>query len=155
MLLGETETERELRRLVELIDRKGGTITPRDLQRANNRRYRTGDEAQADLMKLAEPALAPSKSTPPRKAAMPPSFSRSDPARRTTLDPTGPPPPASPLHDTRWDDSPKHWENEASVVQVVRRAKGTPKTGDHEGGPAQVECRATSNIRAGREVTIL
>jgi len=51
--LGETETDGERRTLVELIERKGGDVSARDLMRAS-RRFATAAEAEAALGDLAE-----------------------------------------------------------------------------------------------------
>lgn len=52
-MLGETDDERDWRRLVELIDRKGGTVTARELQQSS-RQYRTADDAEAALAGLVQ-----------------------------------------------------------------------------------------------------
>jgi hypothetical protein len=52
-ILGESEEERNRRRLVELIGRKGGTVTIRELQRTN-RLFKTPGEAEIALDTLAE-----------------------------------------------------------------------------------------------------
>ncbi|MCH8852369.1 MAG: DUF3987 domain-containing protein [Planctomycetes bacterium] len=51
-ILSETDEDREIRQLVELILAKGGRISVRDLQRA--RSYASSDEAESDLSKLVE-----------------------------------------------------------------------------------------------------
>jgi hypothetical protein len=55
-VLGEDDDERNRRRLVELIGRKGGAITVRELQQASRLFRRTGD-AEAALTALAEAGL--------------------------------------------------------------------------------------------------
>ncbi|MEX1090137.1 MAG: DUF3987 domain-containing protein [Phycisphaeraceae bacterium] len=50
-MLGESDEERDGRRLVELVERKGGTITPRELQRAS-RAYATAEAAELALADL-------------------------------------------------------------------------------------------------------
>jgi hypothetical protein len=57
-MLGETEEERGLRRLVEFIAARGGKITVKELQRSNSRKYRDADSAKADLDALAQAGLA-------------------------------------------------------------------------------------------------
>ena len=51
-MLSETDEQRDARRLVEFILSRGGRITTRDLQRSNNRKYRTADDAAAALSGL-------------------------------------------------------------------------------------------------------
>jgi hypothetical protein len=48
----ETETERNTRRLIEFIRGQGGSITVRDLQRSNSRKYPTSDHAEVALSQL-------------------------------------------------------------------------------------------------------
>jgi hypothetical protein len=48
-ILRETAEERECRRLVEWIEARGGSVSPRDLQRANPRRWPTSVHAEAAL----------------------------------------------------------------------------------------------------------
>jgi hypothetical protein len=52
-ILRETDDERECRRLVEWIEARGGSVYPRDLQRANPRRWPTAGHAEAALDGLA------------------------------------------------------------------------------------------------------
>lgn len=52
-VLGESDEDREERRLVEWIERKGGVVTTRDVQQGH-RQYRTADEAEAALDALAK-----------------------------------------------------------------------------------------------------
>ncbi len=49
-ILAETDEDREIRQLVELIRRKGGRLSLRDLQRC--RSYPSSDDAEAELAKL-------------------------------------------------------------------------------------------------------
>jgi hypothetical protein len=56
--LGESEGERELRRLTEFIEARGGRITARELQRSNSRKYRNVEEAEAALRALADSGAA-------------------------------------------------------------------------------------------------
>jgi hypothetical protein len=51
--LGESVEEQEYRQLIELIEVRGGTMSPRELQRSC-RRHRTADEARAALDALAK-----------------------------------------------------------------------------------------------------
>ncbi len=63
-LLAEGEGNRVARRLVELIERKGGVVTPRDLMRCC-RAYATSDEAEGALNELAEAGLGAWEMEPP------------------------------------------------------------------------------------------
>ena len=55
-MLGESEEGREERRLAELIHRKGGSITARELMRCC-RLYKTADDAESALEELARTGL--------------------------------------------------------------------------------------------------
>jgi hypothetical protein len=55
-MLSETDEQREVRHLHELVQRKGGTLTPRELMRSS-RRYNTADAAEAALGMLAQARL--------------------------------------------------------------------------------------------------
>jgi hypothetical protein len=50
---GETGEQRETRRLVEFIQTRGGSITAREMQRANNRKYLSAAAAELALNSLA------------------------------------------------------------------------------------------------------
>ena len=52
-VLAETEQDREQRELVDLVRRKGGTVTARELMRSS-RRYPVSDDAEAALDSLAK-----------------------------------------------------------------------------------------------------
>ena len=56
-VLGESDEARDQRRLVELINRKGGQITPRQMQRADARKYRTAADAEEALNVLSKAGL--------------------------------------------------------------------------------------------------
>jgi hypothetical protein len=56
--LAETEAERATRRLVEYIRSRGGSVTVRELQRCNSRRWPDAATAEADLAALAAAGLA-------------------------------------------------------------------------------------------------
>jgi hypothetical protein len=62
--LGESEEDREARRLVEYIGGRGGAITPRQLQRANARRYPTSTCAELALDSLVGLELADWQESP-------------------------------------------------------------------------------------------
>ncbi len=55
--LDESDEEREQRATVDLIRRRGSRVTPRDLMRANPRRYPTAAMAEEDLTALAKAGL--------------------------------------------------------------------------------------------------
>jgi hypothetical protein len=57
-MLAETDEQRQRRHLVEFILGRGGRITARELQRSNNRKYRTAEDAQGALCGLANAGLA-------------------------------------------------------------------------------------------------
>jgi len=52
-MLGESDEDRDQRRLVELIERKDGSVTPRDLMRSSSR-YPVAEDAEAALGKLVK-----------------------------------------------------------------------------------------------------
>src|SRR5262249_47323299 len=56
-MLAETEQERNERRLVEYIEGRGGSVTARDLQRANKKKYPTAEDADAALNGLVEAGI--------------------------------------------------------------------------------------------------
>jgi hypothetical protein len=56
--LSESEPERDGRRLVEFVQARGGQITIRDLQRSNNRKYQSAEDAQAALDALVQAGMA-------------------------------------------------------------------------------------------------
>jgi hypothetical protein len=56
-VLDESSEQQELRQLVELLQRKGGVATPRDLQRWRDRQYPTAAEAEEALGRLVKVGL--------------------------------------------------------------------------------------------------
>jgi hypothetical protein len=56
-VLAESEEQRAVRRLVEFIRARGGSITTRALQHSNSRKYLSSDEAEAALEALAQAGL--------------------------------------------------------------------------------------------------
>jgi len=56
-VLAEGEEAREQRELVELIERKGGSLTARELMRSKPGQYRVADDAEAALQGLAKAGL--------------------------------------------------------------------------------------------------
>jgi hypothetical protein len=65
---GEGEESRDLRRLVEYVQGRGGRVTARDLQRSNARRYPSPEDAEAALKNLVEQGLATVEDRPPSRA---------------------------------------------------------------------------------------
>lgn len=63
-LLGETDDDRDRRRLVEWIERKGGSVTAREVQQGN-RQYRTASDAEAALDELAKADIGAWHDAPP------------------------------------------------------------------------------------------
>ncbi len=63
----ESSEERDTRKLLDLIRRKGGRITTRELQRANKEKYPKADVAEAALNALANEGLGQWKDRPPAK----------------------------------------------------------------------------------------
>lgn len=57
-MLAETDEGRELRRLVEFVQRRDGRASVRDLQKSNARKYPRSEDAEADLQRLVEAGLA-------------------------------------------------------------------------------------------------
>ncbi|MBX9654744.1 DUF3987 domain-containing protein [bacterium] len=127
-ILSETAEERSLRTLRDLIARKGGMVTPRELQRANDRLYRTSEDAQAALIRLQEAGLGTIViDTPTTGGHATWKFTLFDARRPTclTLDQSSifleTPEPS----DTRSDDVTNSLENGASVGRVMRQAGGS------------------------------
>jgi hypothetical protein len=69
-MLAETDEERERRRLVESIERKGGRVMAREVQQGN-RRFRTAAEAEEALAELATAGLGCWEPTPPGRRGRP------------------------------------------------------------------------------------
>ncbi len=69
-MLGETEEETELRRLVETVERlaarNGGRVTAKILQQSNGRRYRSSADAEGALESLATAGLGRWEEAPPK-----------------------------------------------------------------------------------------
>jgi hypothetical protein len=64
-ILRETAEERDCRRLVEWIEARGGSVYPRDLQRANARRWPSSEHAEAALDALVSAGLGQWRKVPP------------------------------------------------------------------------------------------
>jgi hypothetical protein len=63
-MLAESDEQRARRKLVEFIKTRGGRITARELQRSNNRKYRSAEEADGALCGLANAGVAHWLETP-------------------------------------------------------------------------------------------
>jgi hypothetical protein len=64
LLLSESDDDRDQRRLIEWIERKGGSVTVREVQQGH-RQYRTAQEAEAALNELAKAGCGRWEPTPP------------------------------------------------------------------------------------------
>jgi hypothetical protein len=64
-ILRETDEQREVRRLVEWIEARGESVYPRDLQRANPRRWPTAEAAEVSLDGLVQAGLGEWLDSPP------------------------------------------------------------------------------------------
>jgi len=69
-LLSESDDDRDQRRLIEWIERKGGAVTARDVQQGN-RQYRTAQDAEAALEELAKAGCGEWEPTPPGRRGQP------------------------------------------------------------------------------------
>ena len=67
-LLGESDEQAELRRLLEWIDRRGGAVTVRELQQGR-REYGTADAAETALQPWRLAAMGPGRTCPRRPRA--------------------------------------------------------------------------------------
>jgi DNA polymerase I-like protein with 3'-5' exonuclease and polymerase domains len=108
-MLAETHEERETRTLVEWIARHGGRTTVKEVQRSNNRRWTSSEQAEAALNDLVEIGLGRWEDGP--RPAHGGKAMRWFVLSNTTHDDSddrpgdGPPPPPPP-HDDRSDDRP-------------------------------------------------
>ncbi|MBN2580960.1 MAG: DUF3987 domain-containing protein [Pirellulales bacterium] len=69
-LLGESDEDRNRRRLIEWIERKGGAVTAREVQQGH-RQYRTAEDAEAALEKLVKAGDGMWQPTPPGRRGQP------------------------------------------------------------------------------------
>ena len=116
-ILDETEEEKSLRRLLDLIIRKGGTVTPRDLQRSNDTLYPTTEVAQAALLELANAGLGVISIETPTNGGHPSvRFTLSD-TRHPTVGSSSLPSDAIVPPDTRSSEIENPPENESSVEE--------------------------------------
>ncbi len=79
--LAEPEDARRVRRLIDYVRQRGGSVAARDLQRSNPGRYQTAEEAEAALDALVEASVGEWKSPPAKETGRPP-------ARAFYLNPT-------------------------------------------------------------------
>jgi hypothetical protein len=63
-ILDESDEQRDQRRLIELIERKGGSVTVRDLMRSA-RMFRTADDAEQALQELVQAGHGRWETSPP------------------------------------------------------------------------------------------
>lgn len=124
-VLAETDEERELRRLVDLITRKGGRITARDLQRAHKQKYPTVEVATHALRRLTDAGMGTVDIESPTGGGHAHPVFKLTHGRQTTLDldAEDADPPA--IADTRNTDPSNSKENGASVGPVVCRLEDT------------------------------
>jgi len=109
-ILAESDEERDERQLVELIRRKGGTVTPRDLMRAS-RRFASAADAEAALNELGKLGLGAWKIEPPGPQG-------GKPSRRFALADVDDSPPEDRSRGTPVDDTPGG-EAENPVLSTV------------------------------------
>jgi hypothetical protein len=69
-LLSESDEDRDQRRLIEWIERKGGSVTARDVQQGN-RQYHTAPAAEAALEELVKAGCGDWEPTPPGRRGQP------------------------------------------------------------------------------------
>lgn len=64
-ILNETDTEKQNRELMELVQRKGGNISTRELMRSSQKAYPTSEISEAALNRLAQAGIGEWESNPP------------------------------------------------------------------------------------------
>ena len=69
-MLSELPDERDRRELIDWIDRKGGSVTAREVQQGH-RQYRTAQEAEVALIDLVKAGYGHWERTPPGKRGQP------------------------------------------------------------------------------------
>ena len=69
-MLSESDDDRQQRQLIEWIERKGGSVTAREVQQGH-RQYRTAQYAEAALEELAKTGCGKWQSTPPGRHGQP------------------------------------------------------------------------------------
>jgi hypothetical protein len=129
--LSETTAERDVRQLVEWIRQRGGSVTARDLQRSNSRKYPSSDGANAALEELVKNGLGQWErtSTTPHGG---------QPARRFSLRPTP---------DTTDSTSPEEPlpDEQASDSTSDSTSENPQKHGVFGGTVGSVGCRTPEN----------
>jgi hypothetical protein len=124
-MLAETSAERDARRLIEFIRSRGGSITVRELQRSNSRKYPTSEQADVALCALSpdhgswsRPPIGPEGGQPAKVFTLRPTHDTTD----TTAESAG-----GDLSDTTADSTPPTSEkpnnDKGSVGSVMRRAQ--------------------------------
>ena len=147
-ILSESDDERELRALQELISRKGGSITPRELQRSNGRRYRTTEAALVALTSLATAGAGEMITEAPTNGGHSTvRFTLFDVRRPTcpTVDDSLPSSNIPTMADTQSKDVDDPLENEASVGHVGRRAVENDSSSDREQSSPVTSCVGQRN----------
>jgi hypothetical protein len=137
-MLGETEQERTLRCLLEFIRARGGSITARQLQRANCRKYRTADDATAALDTLIQAGLGEWVEKPTTDHGGCPTRTFNLRMTHDTTDTTSG--GLGQAHDTTADTTPQDSENscvsDSSVSCVMRHAQD--ECGEQPSPPQEV-----------------
>jgi DNA polymerase I-like protein with 3'-5' exonuclease and polymerase domains len=150
-VLAESDEQTAVRRLVEFIRARGGEVTARDVQRSNQRKYPSADDAEAALEGLAQGGLGAWESRPSTERGGTPyqafklscvTCDTTDTTLTDSLDDEdGPPPPVCDRTGDRTPPAPQNpnvWEG--SVGCVTRHTQPSreqldPGEGKHaEGG---------------------
>lgn len=130
--LAESDDERDLRRQVEWIKGRGGRTTAKELQRSNNRKYRSAEEAEAALNRLVSAGAGEWRERPTSEKGGRPTrdFTLTIPHDETDetpfdacqgTDDDGSPP--AHLHDDTADETPSNLQKQAVCGGfVLRRA---------------------------------
>lgn len=145
--LSESKEERERRQLLDFIRSRGGSITIRQLQKSNSRKYPDSDTAEQALNDLAEAGLGDWREGPVpargghriRSLLLRPTLDTSDTRPESEGDDDEVPPDT--CSDTRSQPPTKHGENErvSEVSSVGSGNKGGDEAG--EGRQDANECR--------------
>jgi hypothetical protein len=139
--LWQTPDERATRRLVEYIHAQGGRINARTLQRSNNRKYPSADDAEEALATLVkdgwgfweECPTSPHGGRPTRYFRLHPTHDKTDTTPGDSAGATNV--PADRVADTTQSNATFSQENRGSVSNVMRRTQATdpdPATGAGE-----------------------
>jgi hypothetical protein len=129
--LTETTAERDVRHLVEWIQKRGGSVTARDLQNSNSRKYPSSEAAKAVLDELVKGGFGEWKQTST-------SSEGGRPAWKFFLNPT------SDTTDTTSPEEPLP-DEEASDTTSDRTSENPQKHGVSGGCVGSVGCRTPEN----------